>query len=141
MSYAIHPTGPAKAAVERLSRNYRPETGGYTFHDNSTAAYQPRRSLRGTVDVKRGIALLQLLDAAGEPRREPAPRLDRRAVSASPDSALIVFVGALACSIKHFQIIAGIVPPTTPFMELWSSLPTHTPTTKESLKPMNHASR
>jgi hypothetical protein len=94
-----------------------------------------------TVDAKRGVALLQLLDAAGEPRREPAPRLDRRAVSAPPDSAWIVFVGGLACSIKRFQIIAGIVPPTTPFMGLWSSLPTHAPTTNESLKPMNHASR
>ena len=42
---------------------------------------------------------------------------------------------------KRFQIAAGSAPPTTPFMLVPSSLPTHTPTISDSLKPMNQASR
>ncbi len=38
------------------------------------------------------------------------------------------------------QIVAGRDPPVTPRIGDPSSLPTHTPTTNDSLKPMNHAS-
>jgi hypothetical protein len=51
-----------------------------------------------------------------------------------------VALGAPAFSMKSFQIFAGRVPPATPFIGLWSSLPTQTPTTSESVNPMNHAS-
>src|SRR5262245_22062727 len=39
------------------------------------------------------------------------------------------------------QIEAGRLPPVTCFIGLLSSLPTQTPTTSESVKPMNQASR
>jgi hypothetical protein len=39
---------------------------------------------------------------------------------------------AAACVMKRFQMEAGSVPPTTLFMLVPSSLPTHTPTTRDS---------
>ena len=40
---------------------------------------------------------------------------------------------------RRFQIIAGKVPPATPFIGLWLSLPTHTPTISESSNPTNQS--
>src|SRR5262249_43486923 len=78
----------------------------------------------------------------------PAAIVDRRDLSACAD---VVAVGPRcdaesatsgpAASWNLRQICAGSMPPVTLFIGLRSSLPTHTPTTNESLKPTNQASR
>jgi hypothetical protein len=51
------------------------------------------------------------------------------------------FMISCASITNFFQIEAGRVPPTTPFVAVPSSLPIQTPTMSESVKPINQASR